>query len=145
MKTSSAQAAKHRRRGTLLVEVTMSSVLLVTVMVLTVKVLGWVALDRRGVEERERAVVQVANLMERITARRYEDVTPSLAHELSTAAPRARPLPDADLKVDITESQPGAGRSAKRIAIGLRWRDHTGEWTAPVRLVSWIERRGKSR
>lgn len=132
------------RRGSLLVEVTMSSVLLVIVMVLTVKVLGWVALERRGVERREQAVLEVANLMERVTARPYDAVTPGLARELAETARAAESLPDADLKIDIAESQPGAGRSAKRIAIQLRWRDQSGEWTGPVHLTSWIESRRKN-
>jgi hypothetical protein len=123
----------------------MSSVLLVIMMVLTLKVLGWVALQRRGVERREQAVLEVANLMERVTARPYDAVTPGLARELTETARAAESLPDADLRIDIAESQPGAGRSAKRIAIQLLWRDQSGEWAAPVRLTSWIERRRNTR
>ncbi|MGO9465363.1 MAG: hypothetical protein ACLQIB_08380 [Isosphaeraceae bacterium] len=129
------------RRGSLLAEVTMSTVLLVIIMGMTVKVLGWVALERRAAERREQAVVEVANLMERLAAHPYDEVTPELAREYAAPARTARSLPEADLKVDITKSQPGAGRSAKRIAIQLRWRDRGGEWAAPVRLTSWIERR----
>jgi hypothetical protein len=135
----------HGHRGSLLAEVTMSTVLLVIVMGLTVKMLGWVALERRGAERREQAVVAVANLMERLAAYPYDLVTPELARRYAGPAQTAASLPDAELKVDIAESQPGAGRSAKRIAIQLRWRDHNGEWAAPVRLASWIERRRKSR
>ncbi len=135
----------HNRRGSLLAEVTMSSVLLIVVMVLTVKVLGWVALERRGVEKREQAVLQVANLMERLTARPYDAVTPVLVREFAETAKPADALPDAELKIDVAESQPGAGRSAKRIAIELRWRDSSGEWSGPVRLTSWLERRRNSR
>jgi len=133
------------RRGSLLAEVTMSTVLLVIVMSMTVKVLGWVALERRAAERREQAVVLVANLMERLAAHPYDEVTPDLAREYAAPARTAGSLPDAELKVDVAESQPGAGRSAKRIAIQLRWRDHNGEWAAPVRLTSWIERRRTSR
>jgi hypothetical protein len=128
-----------------LAEVTMSTVLLVIVMSMTVKVLGWVALERRAAERREQAIVEVANLMERLAAHPYDEVTPDLAHDYAVPAKTAMSLPDAELKVDIAESQPGAGRSARRIAIQLRWRDHSGEWAAPVRLTSWVERRRKSR
>ena len=44
------------RRGSLLVEVAMATVLLMIGMTLTVKVLGWVALERRAAERRQRAV-----------------------------------------------------------------------------------------
>ncbi len=133
------------RRGSLLAEVTMSTVLLVIIMGMTVKVLGWVALERRAADRREQAVVEVANLMERLAAHPYDEVTPELARQYAAPARTAGSLPDAELKVDIAESQPGAGRSAKRIAIQLRWRDRSGEWAAPVRLTSWIERRRTSR
>jgi hypothetical protein len=139
------KCSHRRRRGSLLAEATMSSVILVVVMAVTVKVLGWAAHERRGLERRERAVLEVASLIERITARPYDFVTPELAGEFTAAARNTRTLPDSDLKIDIAETHPGAGRSAKRIAIELRWREPSGEWAAPVRLTSWIERRRPSR
>ena len=42
---------------------------------------------------------------------------------------------------ETAPGSPAAGRAAKRIAIRLRWRGSSGEWVAPVRLTSWIERR----
>ncbi len=84
------------RRGSLLAEVTMSTVLLVIIMGMTVKVLGWVALERRAAERREQAVVEVANLMERLAAHPYDEVTPELARirgpgQDRTVAARGRP------------------------------------------------------
>jgi Tfp pilus assembly protein PilV len=141
MKTFSSRA---KRKGSLLAEVTMAAVLLMIAMTLTVKVLGYVALERRASERRQRAVLEVGNLMERITAHPFDMVTADLAGQ-TTLSPAARQsLPDSELKVDVAETKPGAGRSAKRIAITLRWRGTTGEWEAPVRLTSWIERRGKA-
>jgi len=133
------------RRGSLLAEVIMSTVVLIIVMGMTVKVLGWVAIERRAADRREQAVVLVANLMERLAARPYAEVTPDLAREYTAPAKPGPSLPDGDLKVDIAESQPGAGRSAKRIAIQLRWRERSGEWASPVRLTSWLERRRTNR
>ncbi len=145
--TSLSRGTRSRRgrRGSLLAETTMSTVLLVIVMGMTVKLLGWVALERRAAQRREQAVVLVANLMERLAAHPYNEVTPDLAREIAAPAQSALSLPDAKLNVDITESQPGAGRSIKRIAIQLRYSDHNGESAGPVRLTSWIERRRTSR
>jgi hypothetical protein len=132
------------RRGSLLAEVAVSSVMLVIVMGMTVKILGWVALERRAAERREQAVLEAANLMERLAARPFEEVTPELASQCALPASAGGFLPGADLKVDVTETRPGPGRIAKRIGIQIRWKDRGGEPVAPVRLTSWIERRRKS-
>ena len=65
---------------------------------------------------------------------------PSAAAALSISPGGLQSLPGAELTVAVDESQPGAGRSAKRIAVRLRWRNRVGEWEAPVRLATWIER-----
>ena len=131
----------HPRRGSLLAEVAMATVMLLIGMTLTVKVMGYVGLQRRSAEHRQRAVQEVANAMERLTAYPFEEVTAERARELSISQTAVQSLPDAELAVNVNESQPGAGRSAKRIAIRLRWRNRSGEWEAPVRLTTWIERR----
>ncbi len=119
----------------------MATVMLVIGMTLTVKVMGYVGLQRRAAEHRQRAVREVANAMERLTAYPFEEVTAERGRAISISQVALRSLPDAELAVDVNESQPGAGRSAKRIAIRLRWRNRAGEWDAPVRLITWIERR----
>jgi hypothetical protein len=139
-----ANSARSIRRGSLLVEVAMAAVLLMIAMGLTVKVLGLVAVERRASERRQRALFEVGNLMERITAYPFDEVTPELGRRLALTPTSAQSLPDAQLAVDIAGSEPGAGRSAKRVAIRLRWRGPEGEWVAPVRLSSWIERRRRS-
>jgi hypothetical protein len=133
------------RRGSLLAEVAISSTMLVIIMGMTVKLLGWAALERRTAEGREQAVLEAANVMEQLAARPFDEVTPQLASQCTLPASARAFLTDAELKVEIEENQPGADRSVKRIAIQLRWRDRGGELVAPVRLTSWIERRRKTR
>jgi uncharacterized membrane protein len=135
------KAMGRRRRGSLLAEVAMATVILMIAMSLTVKVLGWVALERRAAEQRQRAVLEVANVMERITAYPFDEVTPDLTRRITLSTTAAQSLRDSDLAVELTSSEPAADRSAKRIAIRLRWKGRSGEWLAPVRLTSWIERR----
>ena len=139
-----AKSAKSIRRGSLLVEVAMAAVLLMIAMGLTVKVLGLVAVERRASERRQRALLEVSNIMERITAYPFDEVTPELGRRLALTPTSKQSLPDAQLAVDVAGSEPGAGRSAKRVAIRLRWRGPEGEWVAPVRLTSWIERRRRN-
>ena len=117
----------------------MATVLLMIVMSLTVKVTGFVALERRAAERRQRATLEVANLMERITAYDFDEVTPELARRMTLSTALRQSLPDSELAIDIDQSKPAPGRSARRIAIKLRWRGRDGDWVAPVRLTSWIE------
>ena len=87
--TMIGRSTRARRRGSLLVEVAMATVLLMIAMTLTVKVLGFVALERRACERRQRAMLEVANLMERITAYPFDEVTPELAKAADALAGRA--------------------------------------------------------
>ena len=119
----------------------MAAVLLMVAMTLTIKVLGLVAVERRASERRQRALVEVANLMERITAYPFDEVTPGLAKRLALSPAGRQSLPDSELAVDVTPDQPGAGRSASADRDQAALRGLDGEWVAPVRLTSWIEQR----
>jgi hypothetical protein len=138
------RSAAKGRRGSLLAELTMATVLLMIAMTLTVKLLGWVALERRSAERRQRAIIEVANVMERITAYPFEEVNSTLARGITLSETAHGLLSGSELTCDVTENAPAAGRSVKRIAVVLRWRGSSGEWAAPVRLTSWIERGRKS-
>ena len=89
-----------RRRGSLLLEMAMAAVMLTVAMALTVKVLGYAGQQRRSAEQRQRAILEVANVMERITAEPFDEVT----------AERARPA------LDLA----GGGRLAARCRAGRR-------------------------
>ncbi len=135
------QVPVRPRRGSLLAEVAMATVMLMIGMTLTLKVTGYAGHQRRSADQRQRAVQEVANAMERLTAHPFEEVTVERGRALSISRAAVQSLPGAELTVAVDESQPGAGRSAKRIAIRLRWRNRVGEWEAPVRLTTWLERR----
>jgi hypothetical protein len=128
----------------MLAELAMGIVLLTIAMTLVVKVLGWTAHQRRAAERRERAVVEVANLMERITAHPFEDVTPELAGGLRLSEAARQALPDSELAVEVGGGDGPRALPAKRIAIRVRWRGSGGQWEAPVRLVSWIHARRRN-
>jgi hypothetical protein len=126
------------RRGSLLAEVAMATVMVMIAMTLTIKVLGYVGSQRRAAEHRQRAVQEAGNVLERITAYPYDEITAERARQM-VLAPSAQPsLPGAELSVAVAEEQPGAGRSAKRIAVRLRWHGRSGEWE------TWVERRRPS-
>jgi hypothetical protein len=127
----------------MLAEMTIAAGMLVVVMTLTVQVLGYAGQQRRAADQRQRAMLEAANLLERITAGPFDEVTPERARRLAIEPATPASLPGADWAVDVTDDPPGPGRSAKRIAVRLRWKGRLGEWEAPVRLVTWIERGGR--
>jgi hypothetical protein len=122
----------------------MATVMLTIAMALTIKVLSYAGQQRRAADQRQRAIVEAANAMERITAEPFDAVTAERARRLSRSPASAGSLPGAELAVEVSEESPGPGRSAKRIAVRLRWKGRSGEWEAPVHLVTWIERRRPS-
>ena len=117
---------------------------LVVVMGLTVRVLATVAQERKSNMERQQAALAAGNLMERITAHPFEQVTPELARQFSLSDRARRSLRDCELAIAISGGEKSAAGSpeAKRISIRLRWRGRSGQWLSPVRLTSWLEPEG---
>lgn len=134
--------APPRRRGTTLVEVVVTAVLLGTVFVVAVPTIGWVGYARRAAERRVQATLEVENIMERLTARDWDEITndAAAAVELSDAV-RAQ-LPGANLECTVEEN--AESPAEKRVSVRLSWSDRAGHTVAPVRLVAWVYRRGET-
>ena len=142
---SGKESGPWARRGSLLAEVAMSGAMLMIAMALTVKVLGWVGVERKVWDRRQWAAQEAANLMEQITSRPFGDVTAETTKKLVLSPEARRLLPEVELKVEIGENDQAGGAGSKRVALQLRWHNRSGEWDAPVRLVSWIYRGGPGR
>jgi len=124
-----------RRRGMTLLELVVAGALLGTILVVCLQLLAATAEQRRAADQRQLAVLEVENAMERLAARPWDELTPQ-----AVATPQLSPsvrgrLPGAELKVEVTASP--AEPLAKRIAILLRWQDRSGQFTQPVRIVTW--------
>jgi Tfp pilus assembly protein PilV len=130
--------ASKRRRGSMLIEVTMASVILIMIMSVALKVVGFAAHERLAAERRERALFEAANVMEKMAALPFDEITPERAGRMTLADDSRQRLPGCELTVLVStvSSQAQAG-AAKRIAVKVRWRDQSGQWEAPVRLTSW--------
>jgi Tfp pilus assembly protein PilV len=129
-----------RRRGFGLIEMAISGLLLAAAMAATVQVVGWVALDRRSVARRERAVVEASNLMERIAARPFDEITPESLAALKLPEAARASLPGSVLSATVAAQDDAPAR--KRISVEIRWRDRSGNAGSPVRLVAWTYRKG---
>jgi hypothetical protein len=122
----------------------MSVVMLSIAMGLTIKVLGYAGQQRRSADQRQRAMLEVANVMERIAALPFDELTTERARRVAITPAAAGSLGGAELAVEVTDETPGPGRAARRVAVRLRWKGRSGEWEAPVRLTTWVERRRPS-
>jgi Tfp pilus assembly protein PilV len=136
------RAKSARRAGFLLGELLISVIVLAVAMTVAVRLVGWVALEQRAAERRERALMEASNLLERLAADRWEELSAQAARAaLSPAAQQA--LPGAELKVEVTEVD--SPLPAKRLRVQVRWRDRSGGFEAPIRLTTWVYRPGREK
>jgi hypothetical protein len=82
--------------------------------------------------------------MERATSEPFDRVSEETVKALTGAAEAGRWLPGADWEVSVTDDR-SAPVPARRVALRLRWKERSGNWVAPVRLTSWVYKRGESR
>ena len=128
-------ANRSKRRGGFgLIEMAMTGLLLAIAMVATMKVVGWIALDRRASERRERAVLEASNLLERITATPWDDLKPESFRSLRVSDSANAFLAGPTLDVQIVGLDDAPAR--KKISVEVRWRDRSGRTESPVRLVA---------
>ncbi len=140
---ASRSRPRPRRSGFGLIEMTVAVMLLAAGMVVTLQVIGWVAVDRRSVGRRERAYLEASNLLERAAARPWDDLTAERLAALRPGEVTARALPGLALAWDVAdEAEP---IPARRVTVEIRWRDRAGKAEATVRLVAWIYRREAAR
>jgi hypothetical protein len=128
------------RRGALLLELVISGLLLGVVISATVPMLGSIARQRQLSRQRQAAILEVGNLMERLTLLDWETLTQERAAAFELAEPLKSALPDSQLKITVAADEAEVG--AKHVLIELRWETVPGRPAPPVRLAAWVHRRG---
>jgi hypothetical protein len=128
-----------KRCGIYLLEMAVAGVLLLAVMMLCVRYFAVTATQRRALDRRQAALGEAANVMERVTARPWSDLTAEGLSKISLSPETKLALPDGELKIDLADEE--AKPEAKRITVTIRWQDDQGQWTQPARLTAWRYRR----
>jgi prepilin-type N-terminal cleavage/methylation domain-containing protein len=123
-----------RRRGMTLLELVVAAALLGTVMVVCLQMLAATTHQRKIAAQRHMALLEVENAMERLAARPWKELPAHLPPVQLSPSVRGR-LQDAELKVEVITS--ATEPLAKRIAVSLRWKDDSGQFTKPVTIVTW--------
>lgn len=130
--------SSRRPRGFTLIEVAAAGVMLATALVITVQVLTLSSAQAREVERRQFAVQEAANLLERLAVAPWDALGSETAASQKLSTEALSRLPGGDVNVAIESDDEPA--NSKRIAVTIRWRNRSGEFTAPVRLTAWVFR-----
>ena len=117
-----------------LLELVAAAALLATILVVCLQLLAATTLQRRAADQRQLALGEVENTLERLDAKPWNELTPQTTAGQLSPTLRSR-LPDAELRIEVATSS--AEPSAKRIAVSLRWKDYAGQFTKPVTIVTW--------
>lgn len=139
---TSRRTVRPARAGFSLFEMLATSVLLGTIMVVTVPTLGWIAREQRAGLRHQQALAEASNIMERLAAEPWEQVTSETLSKTPLSAHVRQQLPGAQLSVAL--HVPAGMPAAKQIALELSWSDQTGKQVAPLRLSAWIYKQQKS-
>lgn len=123
------------RRGISLLEMIVAGTLLVAMMTICLQMLGTTTAQHRAIENQQTAIQEAANLMERLSTRSWDELTPQGVKEVQLSEQARASLPGGELEIELTG--PPDEPQAKRIAVLLRWKDRTGKFTRSVRLVAW--------
>ena len=98
----------------------MATVVLMIIMTVAIKILGFAAHERGAADRRQRAVLEAGNVMERITAYSFDEVTSESVRRIALPESAREALPGSELALDVTTIDRALDRAAKRITVRLR-------------------------
>jgi type II secretory pathway pseudopilin PulG len=127
------------RSGSLVIELMVAGSLLVVVTASLIPTLGWLVRQRKFNQERQAATLAVGNLMERLTALGWNELTSRRGEQFQLSEPLQNQLSEPRLTVTV-ETEDDA---AKYVFIQLSWQLGPGRAAPPVRLAAWVYRREK--
>jgi hypothetical protein len=125
----------HNRRGSLILEVVVALTILATAMTGAAQLLLLCAQGKQDADHLLAAQLEAANVLERVAAMRYDDVTEQAAQDFKLSSGSEAALPSAQLKTQVIES-PSAELPYKRIVAEVSWLG-AGDDRISVRLTGW--------
>ena len=118
-----------------MLEMIATTVILGTVATVSLPMLKLITNERRAAVRHEQAITAASNIMERVTAMPYTEITPEFAAKTELADWLQEQLHNPVLTLSV-EAAPND--SAKMIQLKLEWQTETGQPVAPIRLTSWV-------
>ena len=127
------------RSGSLVIELLVAGSLLAIVTASVIPTLGWLVRQRKFNQERQAATLEIGNLMERLTALDWNDLTPQRVEQLQLSEDVQKLLAEPRLTIAVNNE----GDASKHILVQISWEIGPGRAAPPVRLAAWVYRRGK--
>jgi type II secretory pathway pseudopilin PulG len=126
------------RRGTTLVELVASGVLLGALLTVCLSLVQASVSQRRATQERLVALQEAQNVLEDLYGRGWDELGPNAARGLELSEQAKRVLPDGRVEAQIDGPQEGQkDLAAKRITVSVRWQPGPVRPELSVRLVAW--------
>ncbi len=124
-----------KRRGFTLLEVSVALLALAALATLCLQFFAAASDQRRQVFAHLAATQEAANLLERVEALEWNDLTPQNAAKLQISAQARQVLPEG--RAEMLVDDPSGTPPARRVAVVVHWRPQLGEPEREVRLVAW--------
>jgi hypothetical protein len=100
-----------------------------------VQLSGVASAEQRALRQRQAAMNEAANVLERLSIRPWNELTDKGLGELPLSAAARQSVAEGRLEVHVT--QPAGDSGAKRISVQIRWPDRDGRPERTVRLTAW--------
>jgi Tfp pilus assembly protein PilE len=121
-------------RGFTMLEVVVSGTLLAAVLIVSARMVWSIASQRAAILDRQTAVTETANIMERLFAKPWNDLTQETVDRVQLSADFQRALPSGKLSIELAslpETPP-----AKKILIKVTWLHKPNQPHRSVQLVA---------
>ena len=122
-----------QRRGFTLLEIIIAGAILTSLTVIALQMMRNVSIQRRSLADRRAAIQAADNVMERLFALPWDDLTEERIAELNFVGSQSSAERDVKVAIHSVE-QPMPGR---RIAVRVDWRSRVVEEQLSTRITAW--------
>ncbi|HJT31919.1 MAG TPA: hypothetical protein VJ783_07680 [Pirellulales bacterium] len=126
----------NRRSGFTVIECCAAAALLAAALTVVVSLLTSVARQRLAAAWQAQAVIEADNLLERLTAEPYVELTGQHVAAMNLNESVAERLPNGAVEAQIDEEAGPPGR--KRIEVEISWHGPRSEQARRHRVVTWV-------
>jgi hypothetical protein len=120
----------------MLLELALSAALLGALTIVSLQMLAALSAQRRAAEQRAVATQEAANLVERVSALPWSEVTPQRVAEMRMSPAAQETLEGATLTLSATEED--GPPAAKHVRVEIDWDGAGPRVNPPVQLHTWL-------
>jgi len=141
--TRSPRRSPAHARGMTLIELITAASLLAVLFVTAVPILGWAGTERQNSANRQWALQEAANLMERLGQYSWDSLTDDELARLTVSQDLQQRLHGVVLSVHLDQPEEET-LQAKQVTVTVRWKDRSNTLVRPVTLTAWFYKQGRT-